>query len=206
MKPETNPHVAVDAESNTRLQPAPQVQPVEQLPVSPQSQPQLETQPRVQPAMQLQAQIQPTPKPQSQIIATVAPKDKRRHFLAVFFFSFMWGTFGADRFYLGKYGTGFLKLITFGGFGLWTLVDLTLVMYGAMRDSDGNEMLEYERYKKFANRTVMIFSLAVGALILVTGVSLIMTIMQFMQSGGITQLLMGGGQTSELNQIQSLLK
>lgn len=190
MNPETNSPAQADTGINYQPQPAPQVQPA----IQPQAQP--------QPALEPQTQIQP----QAQVTAPIAPKDKRRHFLAVFFFSFMWGTFGADRFYLGKYGTGFLKLITFGGFGLWTLVDLTLVMYGAMRDSDGNEMLEYERYKKFANRTVMIFSLAVGALILVTGVSLIMTIMQLMQGGDITQLLMGGGQTTELNQIQSLLK
>lgn len=168
------------------------------------------TSPQLQSASQVQSVAQPQTQhqiqPQAQADSPVIPKDKRRHFLAVFFFSFMWGTFGVDRFYLGKYGTGFLKLITLGGFGLWTLLDLTLVMYGAMRDSDGNEMLEYERYKKFANRTVMIFSLVVGTLVLAMGASLIMMIMQFMQGGNITQFLMGGGQTTEINQIQSLLK
>ena len=39
---------------------------------------------------------------------------KQRHFLAVFFISFMWGTLGVDRMYLGKWGTGILKLITLG--------------------------------------------------------------------------------------------
>jgi TM2 domain-containing membrane protein YozV len=29
----------------------------------------------------------------------------QRHFLAVFFLSFMWGVFGVDRMYLGKWGT-----------------------------------------------------------------------------------------------------
>ena len=51
------------------------------------------------------------------------PKDKRRHFLATFFLSFLWGSFGVDRFYLGKIFTGVLKLLTFGGFGIWTIVD-----------------------------------------------------------------------------------
>ena len=42
----------------------------------------------------------------------------QRHFLAAFFFSFIFGVFGADRFYLGKIWTGILKFLTFGGLGI----------------------------------------------------------------------------------------
>jgi TM2 domain-containing membrane protein YozV len=141
-----------------------------------------------------QTVVQPAPKP---------VVDKRRHFLAVFFLSFMWGVFGADRFYLGKYWTGLLKLLTFGGLGLWAIIDLTMVMSGSMRDKQGNEMLQYARYKKFANNYTLIFGLVVIALIIITGVSVYYAINQLMSSsGGIEKLLQqgaGGGATPSIN-------
>ncbi|XVE19985.1 TM2 domain-containing protein [Moraxella sp. ZY200743] len=33
------------------------------------------------------------------------------------------GGFSVHRFYVGKIGTGILQLITFGGFGIWALID-----------------------------------------------------------------------------------
>ena len=117
---------------------------------------------------------------------------KQRHFLATFFLSFMWGTFGVDRFYLGKVGTGFLKLITVGGFGLWTIVDLILIMSGAMRDKQGRELLQVAEYKRFAFLTVLIFAIVVGIVVLLNGIVLIIAISQFfemLQTGDLNSLL-----------------
>jgi TM2 domain-containing membrane protein YozV len=105
---------------------------------------------------------------------------KQRHFLAVFFISFMWGTFGADRMYLGKWGTGILKLITLGGCGLWTIVDLILIMSGAMRDKQGREMLQFAEYKAFAYKMVLIFAVVLGMVVLINGLFLLAAVMQFM--------------------------
>jgi TM2 domain-containing membrane protein YozV len=41
--------------------------------------------------------------------------------------SIFFGWIGVDRFMMGKIGTGILKLITFGGLGIWWLIDLILI-------------------------------------------------------------------------------
>lgn len=122
-------------------------------------------------------------------IPAVVPVKKQRHFLAVFFFSFMWGIFGIDRFYMGKYASGILKLVTVGGFGIWALVDLSVVMSGGMRDSNGNEMLEYERYRKFARSTVTWFSVITGLILVVGGYIAYVQLMPLLQGGNIQELL-----------------
>ena len=38
------------------------------------------------------------------------------------------GILGIDRFYMGYIGLGILKLITMGGFGIWWLIDLILIV------------------------------------------------------------------------------
>jgi len=41
--------------------------------------------------------------------------------------SIFFGSLGVDRFIMGHVGLGILKLITFGGCGIWWLVDLILI-------------------------------------------------------------------------------
>lgn len=41
--------------------------------------------------------------------------------------SIFFGSLGVDRFIMGHVGLGILKLITFGGCGVWWLVDLILI-------------------------------------------------------------------------------
>jgi len=58
--------------------------------------------------------------------------------LTVFLLSIFLGEFGIDRFYVGKIGTGILKLITAGGCGVWWLIDWIMILTGNFTDKDGN--------------------------------------------------------------------
>ena len=57
--------------------------------------------------------------------------------LTTILLSFFVGWLGIDRFYLGHTGLGILKLITFGGLGIWYVIDLILIVTGSMKDSKG---------------------------------------------------------------------
>lgn len=52
------------------------------------------------------------------------------------------GGFGADRFYLGYTGLGVVKLLTAGGLGIWSLIDLIRICTGSLRPADGSPWQE----------------------------------------------------------------
>jgi TM2 domain-containing membrane protein YozV len=62
--------------------------------------------------------------------------DKSKDILVLL--SAFFGTFGIDRFYRGQIGLGVLKLVTFGGCGIWALVDhLIYLLSDLPRDNNG---------------------------------------------------------------------
>ncbi|MFV0290661.1 MAG: TM2 domain-containing protein [Mangrovibacterium sp.] len=67
-----------------------------------------------------------------------APSELNDQWLITLIFCLCLGPFGAHRFYNGHIGTGVLQLITFGGCGIWTLIDLILIIMGNFKDHDGN--------------------------------------------------------------------
>lgn len=87
----------------------------------------------------------------------------QKDFLTAALLSLFLGVFGVDRFYLGKVGTGILKLVTFGGFGIWYLIDLILILAGSMKSANGEELKGRAKNLKVALIiTGVIFVIGIG--------------------------------------------
>ena len=63
--------------------------------------------------------------------------NSEKSFVATLILCILLGGLGVHRFYVGKIGTGILMLLTFGGLGIWTLVDIIVIAVGNFKDSNG---------------------------------------------------------------------
>ena len=53
---------------------------------------------------------------------------------------FFLGSLGIHRFYLGYTLIGVIQLLTFGGFIIWAIVELIMLIIGSLKDSEGNDL------------------------------------------------------------------
>ena len=72
--------------------------------------------------------------------ATQTAATGTKSWIAALLLCFFVGVLGVHRFYVGKVGTGILMLITFGGFGIWTLIDFIMIAIGSFKDKQGNAL------------------------------------------------------------------
>ncbi|MBW2614170.1 MAG: TM2 domain-containing protein [Deltaproteobacteria bacterium] len=66
-----------------------------------------------------------------------------KRILPVFLLCLFLGAFGVHRFYVGKIWTGVLMFLTVGGFFIWWLIDLIVLIFGAFTDNEGNKITQW---------------------------------------------------------------
>ena len=86
-----------------------------------------------------------------------------KSFLVTGILSAIFGIFGADRFYLGKTGSGIAKLLTLGGCGVWYLVDLVILIVGNQTDSRGQRLEGATTKNKLIVVAIVIIFAIIGA-------------------------------------------
>jgi hypothetical protein len=91
---------------------------------------------RVKPATLVQGVGEPYWSPASAVPGVFSEKSYFGAMLLAWFL----GVFGVDRFYLGYTGLGFAKLFTFGGLGIWALVDFILIALRKVPDRRGKPL------------------------------------------------------------------
>jgi TM2 domain-containing membrane protein YozV len=57
----------------------------------------------------------------------------------------MFGVCGLHRIYTGHIGIGFAQVLTFGGCGIWQLIDIILIFRGKYTDREGRQLLREAR-------------------------------------------------------------
>lgn len=93
----------------------------------------------------------------------VSQKDKG----VLIFLAWLLGVFGVDRFYRGQIGLGIFKLLTFGGCGIWALIDSIMYIVGQLpEDSDGKFIADKKTLDKMSSPQAQLSTKDKGVLLI----------------------------------------
>ena len=100
------------------------------------------------------------PKKEKKENSALKPKNK----LTAILLSVFAGTLGVDRFYLGYTTLGVVKLLTVGGLGVWTIIDLIMICTDQLLPADGSPWKENSVLKPKNKLTAILLSVFAGTL------------------------------------------
>lgn len=100
-------------------------------------------------------------KPQSSVQAesvSVADNSQRspKSATATLLLCLFLGAFGIHRFYAGRFWTGLLMLLTLGGLGIWTLIDIIIIASCAFKDGKGKTLIFVKHEGSLVKRVILI--------------------------------------------------
>lgn len=116
----------------------------------------------------------------------VPPSD--RSGLTTYLFCLFLGNFGIHRFYTGHILTGILMLLTGGGCGIWTMIDLILIATNQFADIHGNRLQFTDAHGKWPHLALI----GTGLVLAIIGVSLLLSTLPAMTGAS----LAGAGATA----------
>ncbi len=89
----------------------------------------------------IKAEICPKCGVRQQVHATLVSAEiteQRNRWITCLLLCWFLGVFGVHRFYTGHTAPGVFQLLTFGGCGIWALVDFIIIVSGNFEDAEGN--------------------------------------------------------------------
>lgn len=79
-------------------------------------------------------------KPKEIFVLKTAANMEGKSFTVTLILALFLGYLGVHRFYTGHTGIGIIQLITIGGCGIWSLIDIIMIISGSYTDAQGNPL------------------------------------------------------------------
>lgn len=103
---------------------------------------------------------------QSQDLETRIVTKSNKSALTALLLCLFLGPLGIHRFYVGKIGTGILMLLTAGGLGIWSLIDLIRIACNDFTDSNGNYLELMRSSTSSFKKILLIIGLVIASFLL----------------------------------------